>query len=185
MAGRGRERVLIAFVLPFTSFGHHYLVEYMLGRVRVDLQQSVCAKLLALPLTFHHGTTRGDTLSRTMNDVNRAHLALNLLFSDVVQALMRVIMGGALLVWISWQVALISLSLGPALAGVVGLFGRRIRKTAQRRQEKVSDVVQRLIERSHESGVEAIILGGHAKHIDIAISVQFDHATIPITRYAR
>ena len=94
---------LIAFVLPFTSFGHHYLVEYMLGRVRVDLQQSVCAKLLALPLTFHHGTTRGDTLSRTMNDVNRAHLALNLLFSDVVQALMRVIMGGALLVWISWQ----------------------------------------------------------------------------------
>jgi subfamily B ATP-binding cassette protein MsbA len=138
--------VLIAFVLPLSSFGHNYLVEYMLGRVRVDLQQSICAKLLALPMTFHHGTTRGDTLSRTMNDVNRAHLALNLLFSDVVQALMRVIVGGALLVWISWQVALISLSLGPVVAGVVGLFGRRIRKTAKRRQEKVSDVVQRLIE---------------------------------------
>jgi subfamily B ATP-binding cassette protein MsbA len=138
--------VLIAFVLPFSSFAHNYLVEYMLGRVRVDLQQSVCAKLLTLPLTFHHGTTRGDTLSRTMNDVNRAHLALHLLFSDVVQALMRVILGGALLVWISWQVALISLSLGPVVAGVVGLFGRRIRKTAKRRQEKVSDVVQRLIE---------------------------------------
>ncbi|UCE84695.1 MAG: ABC transporter ATP-binding protein [Deltaproteobacteria bacterium] len=137
---------LIALVLPVSSFGQHYLVEYTLGKIRVDLQQAVCVKLLSLPLAFHQRTTRGDTLSRTMNDVSRAHLALELLFSDVVQALLRVIVGGALLFWISWQVALISLSLGPLIAGVVGLFGRRIRKSAQRRQEKVSDVVQRLVE---------------------------------------
>ena len=138
--------LVIGLALPFTAFGKDYLVEYTMGLVRVDLQQAVCAKLLALPLSYHRGTTRGDALSRTMNDVSRAHGALSLLFGDVVQAALRLIAGASILFWISWQVAFLALSVAPLTALVVGIFGRRIRKTAKRRQEKISDVVQRLVE---------------------------------------
>ena len=57
-----------------------------------------------------------------------------------------VCVGVPILFFISWQLALVSLVIGPLLAGVISMFGRRIRESARRRQEKYADVTQRLLE---------------------------------------
>lgn len=138
--------LLIALILPVAHFGQEYLSQYTLGRVLVDIQRQLCAKLLELPLGFHHRTARGETLSRVTNDANRAHLALDLLFADVVQSVLALAVGGAILVSISWQLTLITLAVAPIVAGVIAVFGRRIRKSAQRRQESQGDVTDRLLQ---------------------------------------
>jgi subfamily B ATP-binding cassette protein MsbA len=138
--------LVVVLAVPALQFGHAYLVQYALGRIYIDIQRDVCFKLLALPLRFHHGSRRGDTLSRMMRDVNEAHSALDLLFGNLMQAIVMIFMGAAVLVYISWQLALVSALLGPAVFAVISIFNNRILRSARRRQEKFGDVTQRILE---------------------------------------
>ena len=138
--------LLIVLLLPLAHIGQEVLSQYVLGRVLVDLQQQLCEKLLALPLRFHQGTARGETLSRVMNDAQKAHQSLELLFQDVVQSAVGLVVGIGALLWISWQLTLAVLLVAPLVAGLIAFFGRQIRQSARRRQESQSDVTQRLLQ---------------------------------------
>jgi subfamily B ATP-binding cassette protein MsbA len=138
--------LLIVLVLPLAHFGTVYLAQYTMGRALVDIQQELCAKLLALPLHFHNRTSRGETLSRTTNDATRAHFALDLLFADSVQSFLALLVSVGFLLSISWQLTLTTFAVAPLVAGLITLFGRRIRKSAKRRQESQADVTQRLVQ---------------------------------------
>jgi len=138
--------VVVIFAMPLFQFSQDYIVEWVLGSMMIDMKRDVCAKLLALPLRFHQDRRRGDVLARTMQDVSGAHGALALVFGELIQDVVMVCVGLPILFVISWQLALVSLVIGPLLAGVISMFGRRIRDSARRRQEKYADVTQRLLE---------------------------------------
>jgi subfamily B ATP-binding cassette protein MsbA len=138
--------LFVVVMVPITLFGKDYLIDWSLGRVLVDIQQDVCRKLLALPLRFHHGTTRGDTLSRTLNDVSKAHTALDLLFGEIFPELISLAVGLVILLSISWQLTLVALLIAPPLLGTIAFFGKRIRKSGRRRQQRLGGVTQRLME---------------------------------------
>jgi len=151
--------LVVVLMIPISEFGKSYFAEYTLGKIQVDIQQSLFRKLLTLPLRYHHLNTRGDTLSRTLTDVATAHRGLDLLFSDVTEAAVALLVGLGILFAISWQLTLISLSIAPVVLGLVAVFGRRIRVSAKRRQEKWGDLTQRLIESL--SGIKVIkVFGG-------------------------
>ena len=138
--------LVVIFAMPVVQFGRSYLIEYVLGRVYIDIQRDLCVKLLALPLRFHHDRRKGDILSRVLQDVRSAHTAVGLLFDDFIEAILMTAVGVGVLFFISWQLAAIFLVLGPLLFGVITIFTRQISSSAQRRQEKYADVTQRLIE---------------------------------------
>ena len=58
----------VVIALSLASFGADYFGEWALGRVLIDIQQQMAAKLLTLPLGFHQELRRGDALARTLND---------------------------------------------------------------------------------------------------------------------
>ncbi len=138
--------IAAVLAIALSHFGKDYLTRYTLGRILVDVQQDLCAKLLALPLRFHHRVGRGDALSRVMNDAARAHWALDLVIADLVPSLLAVVVGASFLLSISWQLSLAALLVGPPLFGSIAYFGRRIRRSAKRRQETLGDVTQRLMD---------------------------------------
>jgi subfamily B ATP-binding cassette protein MsbA len=151
LAGEGLATIawlvgLMILLLPVGHFGKDYLVEYTLGRVLLDIQQKLCTKLLSLPLAFHHDRSRGDILSRALNDVGRAHRALNVFLSDVAQSLIGIVVGVATLFWISWQLTLVSLVAAPILMAVIAAFGSRIERGARKRQMSMGDVTQRFLQ---------------------------------------
>jgi subfamily B ATP-binding cassette protein MsbA len=137
---------LMVIVLPLAHFGQEYFSQYLLGRILVDLQRELCGKLLTLPLGFHHQTARGETLSRILNDTNRAHHALDQFFVDVVQAALMLGIGFVTLLFLSWQLTLTVAAAVPLLGGAIAFFGRRIRKGAERRQESQADITQRILQ---------------------------------------
>ena len=137
---------LLLLLLPAAHFGEEYLTQYLLGRVLVDIQQGLCSKLLSLPLRFHVGSSRGETMSRVMNDAQRAHVALELLFSQMLPSVLMLVAGVATLLFISWQLSLTLLVVGPLIAGIIAFFGTRIRKNAMRRQESQGSVTHRLLQ---------------------------------------
>ncbi len=138
--------LVVVFAMPVVQFARSYLIEYVLGRVYIEIQRDLCAKLLALPLRFHHGRRKGDILSRILHDVRSAHTAVGLLFDDFIEAILMTAVGVGVLFFISPQLAAIFLVLGPLLFAVITIFTRQIRGSARRRQEKHADVTQRLIE---------------------------------------
>jgi subfamily B ATP-binding cassette protein MsbA len=145
-AGVALAALVLILALPVLHFARVYLVEYALGRIQIDLQRDLCSKLLALPLRFHRDRRRGDLLARITRDTAAAHRATALLFDDFLQAVIMIGVGSAFLFALSWPLALVSALLGPALFAVISGFGRRIRHGARRRQEKLGDVTQRLVE---------------------------------------
>ena len=137
---------LVIVALPIGHFGKDYLVEHTLGRILVDIQRTLCAKLLSLPLSFHHDRRRGDVLSRVLNDVSRAHRALNVFLSDVAQSAIGIVVGVISLLWISWQLTLVSLVSAPILMAVIAGFGGRIERGARKRQMSMGEVTQRFLQ---------------------------------------
>jgi subfamily B ATP-binding cassette protein MsbA len=137
---------LTLVVVPPALYGQEVLAQYALGRVLVDLQRDLCEKLLRLPLSFHQQTSRGETLSRVMNDTTKAHSALEQVFVDVVQAVVMLAVSLATLLYLSWQLTLAIAAGAPILGGVISRFGVRIRRSADRRQQSQADVTQRLLQ---------------------------------------
>jgi len=176
--------VVVLVALPVGHFGKDYAVEWTLGRILVDIQQALCRKLLALPLSFHHDRSRGDILSRALNDVNRSHRALNIFFSDVAQSVIGVVAGVATLLWISWQLTMASLLVAPVLMGVIAFFGSRIERGARKRQVKLGVVTQRFLqilsgikvikafraEASEEAGFERDNLKLFRRHLRVVLA---------------
>jgi ABC-type multidrug transport system fused ATPase/permease subunit len=151
MADQGIESVavivaVVVVALPLGHFGKEYGIEWTLGRVLLDIQQALCRKLLALPLAFHYDRSRGDILSRALNDVTRAHRALNVFFADVLVSVVGVLAGLATLLFISWQLTVVTLVAAPIMVGVIAFFGGRIERGARKRQVKMADVTQRFLQ---------------------------------------
>ena len=137
---------LIALALPTLSFLRGYTSAYALGRMSVDMSVDACAKVLALPLGFHHGNRRGEVLTRIGSDLGVAHGALSLLFSDVAQAAVTISVGVIAMLIVSWKLSLALVISAPLIFGTVSLFGKRIRSTAKERQQQVSTVTQSILE---------------------------------------
>jgi subfamily B ATP-binding cassette protein MsbA len=137
---------LVVVILPLAGIAREYVSAYALGRMNVDMTRDACAKLLALPLGFHTGRKQGDVYSRAVNDVGNAHGALSLLFSDIIQSVVRLGVGVGFLFYVSWRLSLISLVIGPLVFVVISSFGMRIRRSALARQVQSAEVTQNLLE---------------------------------------
>ncbi|MGH7337848.1 MAG: ABC transporter ATP-binding protein, partial [Myxococcota bacterium] len=138
--------VLIIVGIPIVLFVREYLVAWTLGRIDLDMKVELCGTLLALPLRFHRDRSRGDLLARVMGDVGAAQGALALVFDDFAEAAVMLVVGAAALLFVSWQLSLVMLVVGPCIFATISIFGRRIRRSAHRRQRMFADVTGRLIE---------------------------------------
>jgi subfamily B ATP-binding cassette protein MsbA len=136
--------LLIVFVMPAVAFASAYIQSYALGSISVDIKKVIAAKLLQLPLAFHRTSPSGDTLSRVLNDAAQAEGTLDLVLHDFMDDSTMVLVGVASLFLISWQLALVSMLSAPAIVFVLAIFSRRIRTSARRRQQQLSEVTQRL-----------------------------------------
>jgi subfamily B ATP-binding cassette protein MsbA len=138
--------LLIVLGMPVVLFARDYLVAWVLGRIDLDMKIEVCGRLLALPLRFHRDRNRGDLLARLMGDVGTAQGALALVFDDFAEAAVMLVVGAAALLFVSWQLSLVMIVVGPAIFATISIFGRRIRRSAHRRQREFAGVTGRLIE---------------------------------------
>jgi subfamily B ATP-binding cassette protein MsbA len=138
--------IVLVVLLPLLGFAHDYLVEFVLGRIGLEMKVDICGKLLALPLRYHRDKQRGDLLARAIGDAGRAQQALELLFSDLLEAILMIAIGVVALFWISVKLTLATAIVGPLIVGVIAGYGKRIRRSARRRQVQSAEVTQRLVE---------------------------------------
>ena len=138
--------VLLILVMPLVRLVRDFASEWVMTRVLVDMQSDLATKLLRLPLARHQNDSRGDAISRITSDTGVANRLQSMIYGDFLEDLGVVVMALTAAALLSWQLSLALLVIGPPVAIVMSVFGTRIRKASRRRQEQVSEVMQRVVQ---------------------------------------
>ncbi|OGA26685.1 MAG: lipid A export permease/ATP-binding protein MsbA, partial [Betaproteobacteria bacterium RIFCSPLOWO2_02_FULL_68_150] len=128
------------------SFASSYFMAWVGNRVILDLRAAMFARLLRLPNRFFDDHSSGVLLSRIAYDVGGVTSAATTVLTIVVKDSIAVIGLLAWLCYLNWKLTLIALAVGPAIALVVRLFSRRLRRMAREAQHAMGDLVQVLDE---------------------------------------
>jgi len=134
--------IALALALAATHYVVFLLSRVLVARVFVDLQNRTTEHLLGLSLRFFEDERRGDLLARLTADLALVSNVINLLTAHVlIQSIQLVVLVGSA-VYLSWELSLSLLVLGLGVIGPLRLWGRRIRKSARRRQGATGNVLE-------------------------------------------
>jgi ATP-binding cassette, subfamily B, bacterial MsbA len=136
----------LVILMPTFRLVRDYASDWLVTRLLVDLQQRLGDKLLRLPLSRHTSESTGDLVSRLTSDTAAASRAQTALLGDLIHDSTQVLAAVIGCFWVNWQLSVLALGAGPPVALVLRSFGSRIRRASRSRQEKISDVMQRLVQ---------------------------------------
>lgn len=124
-----RQVLLIALVLyAFSSlfqFLQGFLLTDVVQHTMLRLRSDVEDKINGLPLRYFDRLPRGELLSRVTNDIDNVSQSLQQTMSQLLNALLTVVFVFAMMISISWTLALIALVTIPATVVLAGLVMRR------------------------------------------------------------
>ncbi|MEE9282433.1 MAG: ABC transporter ATP-binding protein, partial [Myxococcota bacterium] len=136
----------IVLGMPVVRLVRDYSGEWVMTRMGVDLQLDIGSKLLRVPLRHLESDTRGGFVARTSNDTLVANRAQALVFGEALPDAFQILAALSMAFYLNWRLALVTLLVGPPVAVVLQVFGGRIRRSSQRRQQQVAEVMQRLLQ---------------------------------------
>lgn len=115
-------------------------------RVVYDLRRRMFDQLIALPTTHFDGTTSGSLISKLTYDVTQVTEAGTEVITVLVKDTTTVIALLAYVFWLDWQLSLFTFLLGPIIAGVAIVAGRRMRRLSRQLQAAFGDLTHVLEE---------------------------------------
>ncbi len=131
------------------GFVGDYAMSWVSNKVVAELREAMFARMIRLPTRYYSDHLSGRLMSRLAYDVlgvaGAATNALTALIKDSLSIIGLV----AWLLYLNWQLTLITLSVVPFIAYVVRTFSKRLRSVARGQQEsmgRISQVLQEAIE---------------------------------------
>lgn len=129
----------IVGMIPLMSFVKGYGSSYVVVRMVRDLQCDLCDKLLQMPLAYHNRSRKGEIFARLNSDVGRSAESFRLLFGELIQELLTLLVGVGTMIYLSWQLTLLISLIMPPLVLLIVRFGKKVRRRSLKRQEQVGD----------------------------------------------
>lgn len=122
-----------------------YLLTHLSQRIDAETVLGYHRHLLGLPLIFFYSRSTGEILSRINNAINiRAAISAEAL-SVIVDGLLVLTTAG-MMAWLNWELTLRSLQLVPALAGIVWLLNKPMKRHQRAAMEKGAEVEAQMVE---------------------------------------
>ncbi len=132
---------VVLFILrSLFAFLNGYLFQRIGLRATTDLRNSLYFFVLDQSSRFHAEHPSGEILSRIGNDVSVLQTAVTNRVLDLFQQSMTLIVLIWMLLSTHFQLGLISLVVAPAVFYPIYRFGRGMRRTSKRTQEKMADL---------------------------------------------
>src|SRR4051794_14804930 len=131
-----------------------------------DMRSQVFAHIQRMPIAFFTRTQTGALISRLNNDVLGAQQAFTGTLSTVVSNLISVVIVLAAMLFLSWQITLLSLVLLPVFVIPARLMGRRLQKITRESYNLNADMSATMTERFNVAGALLVKLFGRAKEED-------------------
>ena len=90
------------------SYGQAWVLAGVVQRTMRRLRREVEAKLHVMPLSYLDTQARGDVLSRVTNDIDNVAQSLQQSISQLLTGVLTIVGTIAMMIWISWQLALVA-----------------------------------------------------------------------------
>lgn len=171
-----------------------YCFAWVSNRVVANLRSVMFERLIALPSSYHLQTSSSTLMAKIAYDVNGVAIAATSAITVIIRDSLTLVGLLAWLIYLNWQLTLVSLVITPATIIVIRLLGRRLRTLTRQALENQAGMVQALQESIHCQKVIKIF-GGETQEIE-----RFSHlnnaqrgysmrmaiaaaATVPITQF--
>ena len=122
------------------AFAGQYASSWVAMRVIMDLRQRMFGKLLVLPLSYFSNNLSGKLISKFTFDVAQIAVAVTYVVTVLVRDSVTIVALMAYLLWLNWQLTLITFVMIPPIAIVVRLFNRRLRGLTRQTQQSMGEI---------------------------------------------
>jgi subfamily B ATP-binding cassette protein MsbA len=133
--------VILFFFKNFFRYLALFYVAVLRNGVVKDLRNALYHKILILPLSYYSDQRKGDIMSRITNDVQEVEWSilssLEMLFRDPITIVIYLIA----MFKISPELTLFVLVVLPVAGYLIGLIGRSLRRTSQKGQKKMGELL--------------------------------------------
>ncbi len=110
------------------TFVQNYTMAGITQTVVRDMREKINQKISKLPLKYFDSNTKGEILSRIMNDIDNISNTLQNNFTQIITSTATLIGVLAMMIYVSWEMTLITLSVIPACLIVALFVAKRSRK---------------------------------------------------------
>ena len=138
--------VLLFLLKGVFYFGYSYLLERVGQSIIRDLRNAIYSHINSLSLAFFHRTSTGELISRIMNDVSLLQGAISHALIRLLRDFFSVICYLAVIFYMDWRLACISLILLPLVAIPIVLFGKKFRRISTIYQNSMGEATGQLHE---------------------------------------
>lgn len=122
------------------GFFSQYGMAWVANRVVHDVREDIFRQYLRLPTAYFDVNSSGRITSKLTYYTTQISGAATSAITIVVQDSFRVIGFVGLMFYINWSLALLSLTVGPLIMGIIGLVSRRFRRYSGRIQRSMGDI---------------------------------------------
>lgn len=120
------------------SFGKIIVFNSFTERVMRDIRKDTFERLINKPIRFFHEHTVGELTSRMTSDIAQLNETLRVTLGEFFRLVVVVVGGTFFLLFISWKLSLIMLSIVPIMALAAVFFGRFIKKLSKDAQSEIA-----------------------------------------------
>ncbi len=133
------------------SFVSEYGMAWTGHRVVYDLRRELIDKVLALPTPYYDTTSPGVVLSKITFDAHQLASAASGTVVTAIRSSLTIAASFAYLLWLSWEITLLSLVVVPIVGVIIRYFSRRLRRISRDVQTRTGSITHVLEE----------MIGGH------------------------
>lgn len=137
---------VLAVVGAIGSYGQEYCGKWVRHRAEIDAQNRVFSHLSTLSLRFFHRARSGELVSRLTNDLSLTRKAVEFIAGDLIDQPPKIIVSALVLFTESWTLGLVALLGYPILVVPMVRAGKKIRKSAKKRQSQQADVTDSMLQ---------------------------------------
>ena len=143
------------------SYFGDYCIHWVGNRVVMDLRNAMFDRLLTLPTRFFSDQASGVLISRVTYDAAQVTTASTQALTVVVKDSLAVVGLLGWLLYLNWKLTLLMLVVGPAIAGVIHVAAKRLRRASLGTQEAMGNMTQ-VVQEAIECHRVVKVFGGEA-----------------------
>jgi len=135
----GGVSMAILFFQSVVSFGRIRLFVEIAEKALANIRKDTYNRLISLPVEFFANRRVGELNSRLSADLAQIQDTLTTTLAEILRQSISLVLGIALLVFVSPKLALMNLSILPIIVVAAMVFGRFIRSLSRRAQDQLAD----------------------------------------------
>lgn len=133
--------IVVVFILRgFFFYGQTYLMSYIGQKVIIDIREAVYRHLQKLSLAYFEKRQTGVIMSYITNDVSALQSAMVDSVIEMVTEAMTLVGSIGAMLYLHWQLTLLTFVTLPLVAKVIDIFGKKLRQASSVMQQRSADI---------------------------------------------